>query len=1693
MSLLSAENLIILGCIIFLCSTYKLCKDLSCDEDEHFGNIIVPKEQAVTTLYWSIGLSIVGMMLILAGFGIMVIQENEMKTRFTKIVKDSEATPWEKIEFMTSIHSLLGRGGPRANGLQVIIFDKEDAVGRAYNAIKLPFDPRRVEYEHVHSLQIDILKGALEELEKTAKAAKAAEEAAEAAAKAAAAAAKAATAEATAAAEADASAKAKEAAEASVKAKEAAEADASAKAKEAAEAAVKAIAAKDALKKEFEMREALSERIEKFKIQIEKFEDNNKTYIFYTERQLFSVEKKTKQDPKFVDPNELTFAVGDFEFLANVDSEEQESNNKDENHLFSALKPGVNLTTFSIVQEPNGAIAKDVNTTIDALNKYKKPNHNGLIIESTIDFIKGLVDLDKLLEQIVENAEVAGVNVKVVPGFGGRIQRRAVRKLKKRNRQQIRARKSGALQPAEREEGAEARARKLLVRAETAYNGRFTQSIDVIREEMKRICKNFAQMLAAADAPSPSPSPSPSPPPSPPPSPSPSPSPSPPPSPAPAPAPAPAEAAKEDADAEAAAAVAVEAAAAQAAAAEEQAAAAEAAAKEAAEAAAKVEPAIAAGAVEAAIAEEQTIAAAKAEEQTIAAAKATAGAAAKAAEQAAKAAEQARLAAPEAAGAAAAAEQAAQEAAEAAEALLQAVKAEHTVAADIATLRALRAVMVAEEAAKRALEEAAGAAGAAAAAAAAGAAGAAEIAAADTKAGAAKAAVGAAEAASKAAGAAAKAAKAAGAAAEAVTKAKGAAAEAVTKAKAAAEEKKRAEAAEAAEAAAQAEDENNLEHKNILTWVQISLVLLRTLKNINELDQLNKEGLLLNYIEDKDIRAFRASTDEGDAAIKNFFKRVYTGKELQFEEFIEELNKYIEVNNGKLTNGNSGSISPKELKELNQYLDFSDDEDEAAAKNLENEEAAAKEAAEAAAEAAAKAAAKAAAEAAAKAAAEKNLENEEAAAKEAAAKAAAKAAAEAAQLRAKTLDAAQAAAERQATAATERQAAAAQAAAAEAEAKAETAAAAAAVAVAQAAEAVAQAAEAEAQASIATTAAEEVEVAEAAQAAKETIAAAKATEVAAKATAKAAAQAAEQAGLAAPEAAEEAADALLRAVKAAGAVEKAVDTAAADTLLREVTEAVNAAETAVQRALQEAAAAAGAASKALKAAAAKPAKPAGAAKVGAAKAAEAAAKVRAAKAAAGAAEAASKAAGAAAGAAKSASKAAEAVTKAKAAEKIKREAAREIVTLKEQEGKLKEDIYNYKNSNKVNVLARIRPEIKEPWDEERINKIREPKRVSVTDYDGRLHDAKIQMKKTIGHGDIGKPYEFNKVIWDDRWGNKSQKVVFEAVEPFIEKATIGGKASGIIAYGTSGSGKSFTMKDIVRKALPIILNTDQEVSLSFVELYYKGDNVKIRDLFQNDPVFQGKHLSQDVTVIDKIVISGVEKRIVEKEETAFRHFDEGNKARLKRGTDNNPDSSRSHSVFTIYIGDEGGQINFIDLAGNEKAPTKPLEKNFQDGLPGRTTKEYNNKLAQWKESNGINLSMMWLGLLFEKPKIATQDPISQIIQPLLLHGSAMFIITFATIGLLEDQEKTLVIGNRLKEITLKQTPPTQVQLDENKTNIENLKQIEIKIEQLTRDYNKSDLDAATPSTRSSRTTRRAAGYSPADARFRRVTGTRSRR
>ena len=1654
MSLLSAENLIILGCIIFLCSTYKLCKDLSCDEDEHFGNIIVPKEQAVTTLYWSIGLSIVGMMLILAGFGIMVIQENEMKTRFTKIVKDSEATPWEKIEFMTSIHSLLGRGGPRANGLQVIIFDKEDAVGRAYNAIKLPFDPRRVEYEHVHSLQIDILKGALEELEKTAKAAKAAEEAAEAAAKAAAAAAKAATAEATAAAEADASAKAKEAAEASVKAKEAAEADASAKAKEAAEAAVKAIAAKDALKKEFEMREALSERIEKFKIQIEKFEDNNKTYIFYTERQLFSVEKKTKQDPKFVDPNELTFAVGDFEFLANVDSEEQESNNKDENHLFSALKPGVNLTTFSIVQEPNGAIAKDVNTTIDALNKYKKPNHNGLIIESTIDFIKGLVDLDKLLEQIVENAEVAGVNVKVVPGFGGRIQRRAVRKLKKRNRQQIRARKSGALQPAEREEGAEARARKLLVRAETAYNGRFTQSIDVIREEMKRICKNFAQMLAAADAPSPSPSPSPSPPPSPPQSPSPSPSPSPPPSPAPAPAPAPAEAAKEDADAEAAAAVAVEAAAAQAAAAEEQAAAAEAAAKEAAEAAAKVEPAIAAGAVEAAIAEEQTIAAAKAEEQTIAAAKATAGAAAKAAEQAAKAAEQARLAAPEAAGAAAAAEQAAQEAAEAAEALLQAVKAEHTVAADIATLRALRAVMVAEEAAKRALEEAAGAAGAAAAAAAAGAAGAAEIAAADTKAGAAKAAVGAAEAASKAAGAAAKAAKAAGAAAEAVTKAKGAAAEAVTKAKAAAEEKKRAEAAEAAEAAAQAEDENNLEHKNILTWVQISLVLLRTLKNINELDQLNKEGLLLNYIEDKDIRAFRASTDEGDAAIKNFFKRVYTGKELQFEEFIEELNKYIEVNNGKLTNGNSGSISPKELKELNQYLDFSDDEDEAAAKNLENEEAAAKEAA---------------------------------------AKAAAKAAAEAAQLRAKTLDAAQAAAERQATAATERQAAAAQAAAAEAEAKAETAAAAAAVAVAQAAEAVAQAAEAEAQASIATTAAEEVEVAEAAQAAKETIAAAKATEVAAKATAKAAAQAAEQAGLAAPEAAEEAADALLRAVKAAGAVEKAVDTAAADTLLREVTEAVNAAETAVQRALQEAAAAAGAASKALKAAAAKPAKPAGAAKVGAAKAAEAAAKVRAAKAAAGAAEAASKAAGAAAGAAKSASKAAEAVTKAKAAEKIKREAAREIVTLKEQEGKLKEDIYNYKNSNKVNVLARIRPEIKEPWDEERINKIREPKRVSVTDYDGRLHDAKIQMKKTIGHGDIGKPYEFNKVIWDDRWGNKSQKVVFEAVEPFIEKATIGGKASGIIAYGTSGSGKSFTMKDIVRKALPIILNTDQEVSLSFVELYYKGDNVKIRDLFQNDPVFQGKHLSQDVTVIDKIVISGVEKRIVEKEETAFRHFDEGNKARLKRGTDNNPDSSRSHSVFTIYIGDEGGQINFIDLAGNEKAPTKPLEKNFQDGLPGRTTKEYNNKLAQWKESNGINLSMMWLGLLFEKPKIATQDPISQIIQPLLLHGSAMFIITFATIGLLEDQEKTLVIGNRLKEITLKQTPPTQVQLDENKTNIENLKQIEIKIEQLTRDYNKSDLDAATPSTRSSRTTRRAAGYSPADARFRRVTGTRSRR
>lgn len=224
----------------------------------------------------------------------------------------------------------------------------------------------------------------------------------------------------------------------------------------------------------------------------------------------------------------------------------------------------------------------------------------------------------------------------------------------------------------------------------------------------------------------------------------------------------------------------------------------------------------------------------------------------------------------------------------------------------------------------------------------------------------------------------------------------------------------------------------------------------------------------------------------------------------------------------------------------------------------------------------------------------------------------------------------------------------------------------------------------------------------------------------------------------------------------------------------------------------------------------------------------------------------------------------------------------------------------------------------------------------------------------------------NSFTFDSVYGdNSNQREVYdETAFPLIE-SVIEGYNGTIFAYGQTGCGKTHTMlgiredpeqKGIIPHAFDHIFgfidekegNTKFLVRASYLEIY----NEEIRDLLSN----KGKAKlnlaeSKDKGVFVKNLTMIIVKSIPEIEKV----MNEGTANRSVAETKMNKESSRSHSIFTIYIEtavedeklDESkikaGKLNLVDLAGSERQS--------KTGATGDTL----------KEATKINLSLSALG------------------------------------------------------------------------------------------------------------------------------------
>ena len=206
-----------------------------------------------------------------------------------------------------------------------------------------------------------------------------------------------------------------------------------------------------------------------------------------------------------------------------------------------------------------------------------------------------------------------------------------------------------------------------------------------------------------------------------------------------------------------------------------------------------------------------------------------------------------------------------------------------------------------------------------------------------------------------------------------------------------------------------------------------------------------------------------------------------------------------------------------------------------------------------------------------------------------------------------------------------------------------------------------------------------------------------------------------------------------------------------------------------------------------------------------------------------------------------------------------------------------------------------------------------------------------------------------------------EQSAFSLVESVIE-----GYNGTIFAYGQTGCGKTHTMmgvpadenlKGVIPRAFDHIFGrikgsgTSAQktylVQCSYIEIY----NEEIRDLIGDD-IKAKLDLKENA---DKTVfIKGLSKHIVTSVNEIQKLMNKGSNNRSVGETAMNKDSSRSHSIFTIYVETQEndtkgepritlGKLNLVDLAGSERQSK---------------TQATGDRL---KEANKINLSLSALG------------------------------------------------------------------------------------------------------------------------------------
>ncbi|KAF7683424.1 Kinesin-like protein KIN-7N [Astathelohania contejeani] len=190
-------------------------------------------------------------------------------------------------------------------------------------------------------------------------------------------------------------------------------------------------------------------------------------------------------------------------------------------------------------------------------------------------------------------------------------------------------------------------------------------------------------------------------------------------------------------------------------------------------------------------------------------------------------------------------------------------------------------------------------------------------------------------------------------------------------------------------------------------------------------------------------------------------------------------------------------------------------------------------------------------------------------------------------------------------------------------------------------------------------------------------------------------------------------------------------------------------------------------------------------------------------------------------------------------------------------------------------------------------------------------------ENTVYHN-IGENNYLEYSCFQSIYFDKTTNELYKACIRNIVMEFIKGINGTIFAYGQTGSGKTYTMlgteadPGIIKLSLEEIFKEKQKffIEISYLEIY----NEKLIDLINSE---------QDLKLysIDTLIISNLTRIEVGTLNQALEILDISENKRKTGKTEFNERSSRSHTIFQIYLHykDQTSVLSLIDLAGSERA------------------------------------------------------------------------------------------------------------------------------------------------------------------------------